>query len=46
MERLRPGMGEIGVLRELKKVLRFDSSDLSGGVEDLDVLMGDLTEEY
>jgi type I restriction enzyme R subunit len=31
----------VGVLRELKKALRFDSSDVSGVIEDLDVLMGD-----
>ncbi len=31
----------IGVLRELKKALRFDSSDISGVIEDLDLLMQD-----
>lgn len=31
----------VGVLRELKRALRFDSSDVSGVIEDLDVLMGD-----
>jgi type I restriction enzyme, R subunit len=31
----------VGVLRELKKALRFDSSDVSGVIEDLDVLMDD-----
>ena len=31
----------VGVLRELWKALRFDSSDVSGGIEDLDVLMQD-----
>jgi type I restriction enzyme R subunit len=31
----------VGVLRELKKALRFDSSDVSGVIEDLDVMMDD-----
>ena len=31
----------VGVLRELKKALRFDSSDVSGVIEDLHLLMGD-----
>ena len=31
----------VGVLRELKKALQFDSSDVSGVIEDLDVLMRD-----
>ena len=31
----------MGVLRELRKALQFDSSDVSGVVEDLDVLMRD-----
>ena len=31
----------VGVLRELRKALRFDSSDVSGAIEDLDVLMQD-----
>jgi type I restriction enzyme R subunit len=34
-------MDFVGVLRELKKALRFDSSDVSGVIEDLDVLMED-----
>jgi type I restriction enzyme R subunit len=29
----------VGVLRELRKALQFDSSDVSGVIEDLDVLM-------
>ena len=29
----------VGVLRELRKALRFDSSDVSGVIEDLDLLM-------
>ena len=32
----------VGVLRELKKALRFDSSDVSGVIEDLDLLLKDL----
>jgi type I restriction enzyme R subunit len=35
----------VGVLRELKKALRFDSSDVSGVIEDLDVLMGDFNQK-
>lgn len=31
----------VGVLRELKKALQFDSTDVSGVIEDLDVLMQD-----
>lgn len=31
----------VGVLRELKKALKFDSSDVSGVIEDLDVLLQD-----
>ena len=31
----------VGVLRELRKVLQFDSSDVSGVIEDLDLLMHD-----
>ena len=31
----------VGVLRELKKALAFDSSDVSGVIEDLDVLLED-----
>src|SRR5690606_9360473 len=31
----------VGVLRELKKALHFDSSDVSGVIEDLDVLMSE-----
>ncbi len=31
----------VGVLRELNKALQFDSSDVSGVIEDLDVLMRD-----
>jgi type I restriction enzyme R subunit len=31
----------VGVLRELKKALKFDSSDVSGVIEDLDVLLRD-----
>jgi len=32
----------VGVLRELKKALKFDSSDVSGVIEDLDLLLKDL----
>ncbi len=32
----------VGVLRELKKALQFDSADVSGVIEDLDVLLVDL----
>ena len=31
----------VGVLRELKKALQFDSSDVSGVIEDLDLLLAD-----
>lgn len=31
----------VGVLRELKKALKFDSSDVEGAIEDLDVLLKD-----
>ena len=31
----------VGVLRELKKALRFDSSDVSGVIEDIDLLLND-----
>ncbi|HET6568651.1 MAG TPA: HsdR family type I site-specific deoxyribonuclease, partial [Rhodothermales bacterium] len=31
----------VGVLRELKKALQFDSSDVSGVIEDLDLLLND-----
>ncbi len=43
----------VGVLRELKKALKFDSQDVSGVIEDLDVLLKDFlqrmavaTQEY
>ncbi len=32
----------VGVLRELKQALQFDSSDVSGAIEDLDLLMQQL----
>src|SRR6185437_6162037 len=32
----------VGVLRELKKALKFDSTDVSGVIEDLDLLLDDL----
>jgi type I restriction enzyme R subunit len=32
----------VGVLRELKKALQFDSEDVSGVIEDLDLLLKDL----
>ncbi len=35
----------IGVLRELKKALRFDSQDVSGVIEDFDLLMKDFLEK-
>jgi type I restriction enzyme R subunit len=35
----------VGVLRELKKALKFDSSDVSGIIEDLDVLMEDFQQK-
>ena len=31
----------VGVLRELEKALRFDSADVSGAIEDLDLLLRD-----
>lgn len=35
----------VGVLRELKKALQFDSSDVDGVIEDLDLLMRDFLEK-
>ena len=35
----------VGVLRELKKALQFDSADVSGVIEDLDLLLGDLLDK-
>lgn len=35
----------VGVLRELKKALRFDSQDVSGVIEDLDLLLSDFKEK-
>lgn len=35
----------VGVLRELKKALAFDASDISGVIEDLDLLLKDLLEK-
>jgi len=35
----------VGVLRELKKALQFDSSDVSGVIEDLDVLLQDFQQK-
>ena len=35
----------VGVLRELKKALQFDSSDVGGLIEDLDLLMRDFLEK-
>jgi type I restriction enzyme R subunit len=35
----------VGVLRELRKALQFDSSDVSGVIEDLDVLLADFQEK-
>ena len=35
----------VGVLRELKKALKFDSSDVSGVIEDLDVLLADFLQK-
>jgi type I restriction enzyme R subunit len=32
----------VGVLREMKKALKFDSSDVSGVIEDLDLMLRDL----
>jgi type I restriction enzyme R subunit len=35
----------VGVLRELKKALQFDSADVSGVIEDLDVLLKDFLDK-
>src|SRR2546427_4956229 len=35
----------VGVLRELKKALQFDSADVSGVIEDLDLLLKDFLEK-
>lgn len=35
----------VGVLRELKKALQFDSEDVSGVIEDLDLLLKDFLEK-
>lgn len=35
----------VGVLRELKKALQFDSADVSGVIEDLDLLLGDFKQK-
>ncbi|MCS6877650.1 MAG: HsdR family type I site-specific deoxyribonuclease [Geminicoccaceae bacterium] len=35
----------VGVLRELKKALQFDSSDVSGVIEDLDLLLQDFRDK-
>ena len=35
----------VGVLRELKKALQFDSSDVSGAIEGLDLLLADFREK-
>ena len=35
----------VGVLRELRKALRFDSTDVSGVIEDLDLLLKDLLDK-
>ncbi len=35
----------VGVLRELKKALQFDSSDVDGVIEDLDLLMRDFLDK-
>jgi type I restriction enzyme, R subunit len=35
----------VGVLRELKKALKFDSSDVSGVIEDLDLMLKDVLEK-
>src|SRR5208337_3949908 len=35
----------VGVLRELKKALQFDSEDVSGLIEDLDVLLKDFQQK-
>ena len=38
-------MDFVGVLRELRKALQFDSSDVSGAIEDLDLLMHDFQDK-
>ncbi|MFP5477395.1 MAG: type I restriction endonuclease subunit R [Gammaproteobacteria bacterium] len=35
----------VGVLRELRKALKFDSADVSGVIEDLDVLLADFLQK-
>ena len=35
----------VGVLRELKKALQFDSADVSGVIEDLDLLLKDFLDK-
>ena len=35
----------VGVLRQLRKALRFDSDDISGAIEDLDLLLADFREK-
>ena len=35
----------VGVLRELRKALQFDSSDVSGAIEGLDLLLADFSEK-
>lgn len=35
----------VGVLRELKKALQFDSADVSGVIEDLDILLEDFKQK-
>jgi type I restriction enzyme R subunit len=35
----------VGVLRELRKALKFDSEDVSGVIEDLDVLLSDFRQK-
>ena len=35
----------VGVLRELKKALQFDSSDISGVIKDLDLLLNDFLDK-
>ena len=35
----------VGVLRELRKALQFDSSDVSGAIEDIDLLMHDFQDK-
>ena len=35
----------VGVLRELRKALRFDSADVSGVIEDLDLLLADFLDK-